>query len=114
MGIFGAIVQPLVGAMFDSRHDRAPGGGVGAEFVGYEPLWRTFLFTQKPCQQSPRSLCIAVDLHDFVEHVSLLINGAPEIALLPIDGDDDLVEMPDVCGGLAPFASGAGHSRGRI
>jgi hypothetical protein len=85
-----------MGAVFDIRHDQAPGGGVGAEFVGYDPLWRTLLFAQKPCQQSPRGLCVPVDLHDFVEHVSVLINGAPEIALLAMDGDDDFVEMPNV------------------
>jgi hypothetical protein len=89
MGIFRPIVQTLVGAMFDGRHDRAPSRGVGAEFVGYDPLWWTPVLAQKPCQQSQCSRGVAVDLHDFVEHVSLLINGAPEIALLAIDGDDE-------------------------
>ena len=96
MRVLGAIVKTLMGAVFDIRHDQVPGGGVGAEFVGYDPLWRTLLFAQKPCQQSPRGLCVPVDLHDFVEHVSVLINGAPEIALLAMDGDDDFVEMPNV------------------
>ena len=85
-----------MGAMLDLRHDLAPGGGVGAEFVGYDPPRRTSLFAQKPCQQSPRSLCVPVDLHDFVEHVSILIDGAPEITPLPIDGDDDLIEIPSI------------------
>lgn len=33
---------------------------------------------------------------DLVEHISLLIDSAPQISLLAIDGDDDLVEMPDI------------------
>jgi len=96
MGILRAIVQPFVLAMLDLRHDSALGDGVGAEFVGYDPLWRTSLFAQEPHQQSPRSLCVPVDLHDFIKDVSVLINGAPEIAFLTVDGDHDLVEMPYV------------------
>jgi hypothetical protein len=37
-----------------------------------------------------------MDLHDFVEDVSVLIDGAPEIAFLTVDGDLDLIEMPYV------------------
>jgi hypothetical protein len=37
-----------------------------------------------------------VDLGDFVEDVSLLIDSAPEIAFFAIDSDDDLIEMPYV------------------
>ena len=94
--ILRTIVQPLVLAMLDLRHDRVLGGAVGAEFVGYDPLRRTSLLPQKPRQQSPRSLCVPVDLHDFIEDISLLIDSAPEIAFLAIDGDHDLVEMPDI------------------
>lgn len=97
MGILRAIVQPLVLPMLDIRHDLAPGGGVGAEPVSYDPLRRTTsLLPQKPCQQSPRSLCIPADLHDFIEDVSFLVDSTPEISFLAIDSDDDLVEMPDI------------------
>ena len=85
-----------MGAVFEVRDDFALGGGVGAEFVGDDPLRRTSLLAQEPHQQPPRSLCVPVDLHDFVEDVSFLIEGAPQIAFLAIDGDDDLVEMPNV------------------
>jgi len=96
MGFLRAIVQHFVLAMLDARHDRALGDGVGAEFIGYDPLWRTSLFAQEPHQQSPRSLCVPVDLHDFIEDVSVLINGAPEIAFLTVGGDHYVVEAPYV------------------
>jgi hypothetical protein len=85
-----------MGAVFDLRHDFALGGGIGAEFVGDDPLRRTSLLAQEPHQQPPRSLCVPMDLHDFVEDVSFLIDGAPEITSLAIDGDYDLVEIPDI------------------
>ena len=56
----------------------------------------TSLFAQESHQQSPRGLCVPVDLHDFVKHVSILIDSPPEIAFLTVDGDDDLVEKPDI------------------
>lgn len=74
----------------------------------FDPLWRTPLFAQKPCQQSPCRLCVPVDLQDFVEHISFLINGAPEIAFLAIDGDNDLVEMPNVVVAWYPSLEAAG------
>jgi hypothetical protein len=37
-----------------------------------------------------------MDLHDFVEHVPVLIDGPPKIALLATDRDYDLVEMSNV------------------
>src|SRR5471032_3081550 len=85
-----------MGAVFDVRHDLALGGGVGAEFVGDDPLRRTSLLAQEPCQQSPRSPCVPMNLHDFIEYVSFLIDSAPQIAFLTLDGDHDLVEMPYV------------------
>ena len=85
--------------MLDLRHDLAIGGGVRAEFVSYDPLRCTSLFAQEPRQQSPCILCVPVDLHYFVEHVSFLIDGAPEVAFLAIDGDDDLIEISYVVAG---------------
>ena len=37
MGIFRAIVEPLMGAVLDPWHNLALGGSVGGEFVGDEP-----------------------------------------------------------------------------
>jgi hypothetical protein len=49
-------------------------------------------------------------LHNFVEDISLLIDSAPEIAFLAIDGDDDLVEMQDIMA-WAPYAFPNGVGR---
>jgi hypothetical protein len=58
-------------------------------------------FGGRPCLRKSRisnrrAAFAPVGLHDFVEDVSLLIDGAPEIAFLAIDGDHDLVEAPYV------------------
>ena len=83
-------------AMLDFRHDLAPGGVVRAEFVGDHAFGRAALLAQKPLQQSLGRPSIAVDLDNFVEHVSVLIDSASEIALFAVDRDDHFVEMPNV------------------
>ncbi len=47
------------------------------------------MFAQKPLQQSLGGSCVAADLDDFIEHISVLIDGAPEIALFTVDGDNE-------------------------
>ena len=81
--------ESLMGTVFNLRHDFALGGGVGAEFVGDDLLWRTSLLAQELHQQSPRGPCISSDLHDFVKRVSFLIDSPPEIVILTVNGDHD-------------------------
>ncbi len=103
MRVFRAIVEALVLAVLYFRHDLAPGGSVGAEFVGDHALGRTTLLAQKPLQQPFGGSRIAADLDDFVEHVSVLIDGAPEVAFFAVDRDHHFVEMPDVLSARLPL-----------
>lgn len=64
MRVFRAIVEALVLAVLYFRHDLAPGGSVGAEFVGDHALGRTTLLAQKPLQQPFGGPRIAADLDD--------------------------------------------------
>jgi hypothetical protein len=51
---------------------------------------------QQANNQALGSLGIATALHDFVEHVAILIDGTPEPVFPAGDGDGDLVQMPNV------------------
>ena len=65
-------------------------------------------FFQKTRQQAPCRLCVTSRLHDLIQDIAVLIDGAPQPVLLAADTDDDLVEMPDVMPArpLAPEAAG--------
>ena len=56
---------------------------------------RPCLFQQSD-QQSLGSVGIAVGLDDLVKNVTVLVNGAPKPMLSATDGDQDLVQVPDV------------------
>jgi hypothetical protein len=46
MRILAPVVEALVGAMLDRRHDLAAGGGIGAELVGNDAPGRTTLLLE--------------------------------------------------------------------
>jgi len=64
--VFRAIVETLVLAMLDFRHDLAPGGAVGAEFVVIMRL-EDNLACAKAAPTIAWLLGVAADLDDFVE-----------------------------------------------
>jgi hypothetical protein len=63
---------------------------------------------EKALQQSLGGLGVVANLDDFVENLAILVDGAPQIALLAICRVNNLVEMPDVprAGLLALQAAG--------
>ena len=91
VGVLSAIVQSLMRAVFDIGHDGALRSGVGSQLISHDTFWSASLLSQKPRQQSFGSLGIAARLNDFVQHIPVLIDGAPKRAFLAIDRDDGLV-----------------------
>ena len=54
------------------------------------------MLVQEPLQQPFGCSRVAANLSDFVEHISILIDGAPEIAALAVDRNDHFAKMPYV------------------
>lgn len=82
--------------MLDVRHHLSFCRSVRAQLVGDHALWRDALLLQEARQQSLRGLGIAAGLHDLVEHIPVLIDGAPQPMLLAGDRDGHLVEVPNI------------------
>ncbi|MBB6489502.1 hypothetical protein GGD46_006831 [Rhizobium lusitanum] len=59
MRIFGAIVQPLVRPLLDSRHDLMLCRAKGTKLVGEDALWQASLLLHQSDQQAFGSLGIA-------------------------------------------------------
>src|SRR6516225_11650656 len=86
MRILGPVVEALVRAMLDRRHDLAAGGCIGAELVGDYAPGRTTLLPEK----THHRFGVASGLDDFIEDVAVLIDRPPQPMLAAADGDDDL------------------------
>ena len=54
------------------------------------------LTTHQPTEESLGCTLIAARLQQNIDHVSVLINGTPEILLLAVESDEQLVQIPDV------------------
>jgi hypothetical protein len=74
------------------------------------------LLVKKTFQQSLGGFGVAAKLDDFVENITILIDGPPEVASLAVDRYDDFVQMPDARCRVDPAfcASSVGHNRVRI
>jgi hypothetical protein len=54
------------------------------------------LAAQQPSKESFRAALVTVRLNQNVDHVAVLIHGTPEILLLPVDSNEDFVQVPDI------------------
>ena len=94
MRILGALVEPLVLAMFEFHlHFRAR-GTVRAELISDQHPRSAGLFTDELAQEPLGGATVTTALNQSVNDEAVLINGAPKPMLFAIDGDDDLIEMP--------------------
>ena len=106
MRVLRSVIQPFMRAVFDFRHDLAPGGCIGAELVGDHAPGRAALFLQEAGQQAFGGLGVAARLDDFIEHIAILIDGPPKPVLFAGNRDRDLVKVPNISA-ARPFALNA-------
>ena len=110
----GAVVRILLGAMDHRWHHGAAGGGVAAQLVGDQPTGETPLFLQEFPKEPHRGPPIPSRLHQDVEHVTVLVDGAPQVLLATIDRHEELVEVPRIAQRTAalPESSRVGAAEG--
>ena len=96
VGDVGTMVRVSVRALGDGRQDRSLRSPVAAQRVGDHPPRRTRLPLQQRAEQACRRPTVATRLDEAIEDVALLIDGAPERVPPSLDGDEALVQVPDV------------------
>ena len=77
MGVFSAVVLPDPLLMRAGQAKMPQGRAVGAELVGDQQLRREALFPQQLSHQPQRRSLVASALHQDVEDLALVIDGAP-------------------------------------
>ena len=60
------------------------------------PKWFFSLAAQQSSKESFRGAPITARLNQDVDHVAVLIHGAPEILLLSVDSNEDFVQVPNI------------------
>jgi hypothetical protein len=100
--VFRSVVQPLVLAMLNARHDLSSGRAVAGKLVGDHDAWWPHLLLQQFAQQPLGRFLVASALNQDIEHDPGLVHGAPQPMLHTGDLYNDLVEMPFVADAREP------------
>ena len=83
----GPVVEVAALPVFDPGQDLAFGRAVAAELVRHDHPWDVLQTAQQLAEEPPRRSGIAPALHENVEHMAVLIHGAPEVMQLAPDAD---------------------------
>ena len=100
--VLGSVIESLVLAMLDARHDLPLCCAVAGELVGDHDARWPHLLLQQFAQQPLGRLLVASALDQNIEHRPGLVHGAPQPVLHTGDLQHDLIEMPFVANPRKP------------
>ena len=114
MGDFDAVVGIDPVDMLNGRHDFTVSGVITAEFIGVKPTGFAALAFDQAAKEPNRGFLIASPLHENINGVPILIDRTPEILMLPVNGDDDFIQMPGIAQLALPFFQFARIGRAKL
>ncbi len=94
MRVFCPVVQALMLAMLDTRHDFLPGGLVAAEFVRDQHAWNVRAALEQFAEEFRRRCLVASALNQDIQYVAVLIDCPPQVLRLAIDFQEHFIEEP--------------------
>ena len=96
MRAFRSIVLVSGGAVHHRRHGPAVGSRIAAKLVRDQSSRLTALPFQQLTEKARGGTPIAPELDEDVDHVTVLVNGTPQILPLALDVHEQLVQEPGV------------------
>ena len=93
---FGSIVGVSLHTMNGVAEDGSHGSRVASQLVGNHPRWFRTLAAQKSSKEALCGVLITMRLDQDVDHVTVLVHGTPQVLLLAVDSNEDLVQIPVV------------------
>ncbi len=104
VGDFRPIVFVLLGAVDDRRHDGPVRHAIASQLIGDQPPGRATLTLQQLTEEAFGGAGVSPSLNQDIKHITVLINGTPEILSATLDRDENLIQVPDVTqAALSPF-----------
>ena len=94
VGVFSPIVEVTVLPVFDARQDLPLGSPVAFQPIGDDDPWEVPASFEELAEELLGSILVPQALHQDIEHSPVLIHGPPEIMALPIDREEDFIQMP--------------------
>ena len=94
MRVLGSIVQSFMLSVFHSFENFFLRCTVALKFVGDDHPWCKALRLKEFSKKLVGCSFIPTRLHQYIKDLPILVHGTPEIILLPLNLDDDFIEMP--------------------
>jgi hypothetical protein len=82
--------------MDDGRHHCLVRRTIASQPVRHKPPARATLTLQQLTKEAFGSTSVATRLDEDIDHITILINGTPEILTPTLDGDEHLVQVPRI------------------
>ncbi len=96
--VFGTVVQPVVAAMIDTRHDLVVRRRIPPELIRDQHTRHVCAAVEQRAEERRRGgftqRVPAAALNKAVQHAARLVDGAPQGVGFPIDCEEALVEVP--------------------
>src|SRR5215470_2766925 len=94
MGVLTPVVEVTTLPVFHPRQDLPFRRAVALQLIRNEHPWHVLEPLEQLTKELLRRLLGAATLHQDVEHVIVLIHGAPQVMTLPVNRQKDLVQVP--------------------
>ena len=98
MRVLTAVIEIATLAVFDPGQHLALGRAVALELIGDDDPWHVLQPLEQLAEKLLRRLLVAPALHQDIQHVIVLVNSAPQVMALPVDGQKDFIQVPFVPG----------------
>ena len=100
--------------MHNRRHDDPVRGAVAPEAIGDEATGQAAAPLQEPTKEPCGGVAIPTRLQQDLDHIAVLVAGAPEVLTLAASGQEEFVQMPRVADrlGATPELPGGGEAEG--
>src|SRR5262249_8565550 len=94
MGVLTPVVEVTTLPVFDPRQDLPFRRAVALQLIRNDHPWHVLEPLEQLTKELLRRLLVAATLHEDIEHVIVLIHGAPQVMTLPVNRQKDLVQVP--------------------
>ncbi len=85
VGVFGTVVEAFVLTMLNTRHDLLVCCCVATKLIGNEHARDVLAALQQLAEEFLGCRLVAPALHQDIQHVPVLVNGAPEVIPFPVN-----------------------------